>query len=281
MTDQSAAADGPRRNRRDTNRRPISTAIHQMAKSQSRRPFPPMRLISDDEVESIHVASLKVLSEIGMDFMLPEAREILRKAGAKIDGERVRFDPAMIEAAMATAPSDITIHSRNPARSMHLGGASINFGTVGSPPNCSDMDNGRRTGNRVDFRKFLKMAHHFNAIDFVSGYPVEPIDIHASVRHLEVLRDVVGGTGLRVELQDSRGEPLFRLGLGHLLSDPPEVTIDAATGTSIGRPGAARGDATLSFVLPVISGARRLVVFGSIDANNQGPATAIAVFEPF
>jgi len=36
----------------------------------------------------------------------------------------------------------------------------------------------------------LKLAQHFNCIGFISGYPVEPIDIHASIRHLEALRDM-------------------------------------------------------------------------------------------
>ena len=53
------------------------------------------------------------------------------------------------------------------------------------------MDGGRRTGNHADYRNFLKLAQYFNCIGFLSGYPVEPIDIHASVRHLEALRDVV------------------------------------------------------------------------------------------
>jgi trimethylamine--corrinoid protein Co-methyltransferase len=179
-----------RRTRRDVNRRPASSAIAQQARVKSRRPFPPTRLISDDQVESIHQASLKVLAEIGMDFMWPEARERLRQAGARIDGERVRFDPAMVEELIAHAPSTFAVHARNPERNLVIGGDNIAFGTVGSPPNCHDMDNGRRTGNREDFRKFIKLAEHFNAIDFCSGYPVEPIDVHASVRHLEVLRDV-------------------------------------------------------------------------------------------
>ena len=59
------------------------------------------------------------------------------------------------------------------------------FGTVGSPPNCADMDGGRRTGNHADYRKFLKLAQYFNCIGFIAGYPVEPVDIHASLRHLE------------------------------------------------------------------------------------------------
>ena len=182
--------DPARRSRRDVNRRPVSHAIPQQKPLKTKRPFPPTKLVSDDQLEAIHHASLKVLAEIGMDFMLPEARDILKKAGATIDGERVRFDPAMIEQAMATAPETFTIHARHPKWNMEMGGDHISFGTVGSPPNCHDVDGGRRTGNHADFTKFIKMAQHFNAIDFVSGYPVEPIDIHAGIRHLEVLREV-------------------------------------------------------------------------------------------
>jgi trimethylamine---corrinoid protein Co-methyltransferase len=179
-----------RRTRRDVHRRPVSSAIQQQKPLKARRLFQPTRMISDDELESIHIASLKVLSDIGMEFMLPEARDILRKAGAKVEGERVRFDPAMIMDAMSHAPERFTVHARNPAWNMDVGGDGISFGTVGSPPNCHDVDGGRRTGNRADFRNFIKLAQHFNAIDFMSGYPVEPIDVHAGVRHLEVLRDV-------------------------------------------------------------------------------------------
>jgi trimethylamine---corrinoid protein Co-methyltransferase len=188
MTD--VAPDSTRRSRRDVSRRPVSTAIQQQKPIKAKRNFPPTRLISDDQVEAIHQASMKVLSEIGMDFMWPEAREVLKKAGCTIEGERVRFDPAMIAEAMSHAPENFTIHARNPERNMHIGGDNISFGTVGSPPNCSDIDNGRRTGNHADFTKFIKMAQHFNAIDFVSGYPVEPIDIHSRDRHLHVLREV-------------------------------------------------------------------------------------------
>jgi trimethylamine---corrinoid protein Co-methyltransferase len=184
-------SEAPRRNRRDSARRaPAGSTIPQQSRGVAKRPFPPTRIISDDQVESIHDASLRVLSEIGMDFMLPEAREILRKAGAKIDGERVRFDPAMITEAIAHIPEEFTIHGRAEHRNIRIGGPNIAFGTVGSPPNCHDMEGGRRTGTREDFKKFIKLAHYFNAIDFMSGYPVEPIDVHSGIRHLEVLRDV-------------------------------------------------------------------------------------------
>jgi trimethylamine--corrinoid protein Co-methyltransferase len=151
--------------------------------------FPSLEVVSGDELEAIHQASLRVLQEIGMDFMLPEACDLLRCAGATVDGERVRFDAAMVDEFLRSAPSNFMLHARNPGNSIEIGGNIMNFGTIGSPPNSSDTDGGRRPGNLADYRNFLKLAQYFNAIDFVSGYPVEPIDVHASVRHLEALRD--------------------------------------------------------------------------------------------
>ncbi len=165
--------------------------VPQPPRRKLKRAFPPMQIVSADEVEAIHHASLKVLSEIGMDFTLPEARDMLKAAGADIDGERVRFDPAMVEELIATAPSEFTFHARNPANSFVLGGDHMAFGTVSEPAQL------RRYGWRPPHRQprrlsqFSEAAQYFNCISFMSGYPVEPIDIHASVRHLEALRDMV------------------------------------------------------------------------------------------
>lgn len=179
-----------REGRRGGDAAPQARGIAQLPRRKVKRLFPAMEIVSADEVESIHQASLTVLEEIGMDFMLPEARELLAKAGAKIEGERVRFDRAMIEELITTAPQDFTFHARNPANSFKVGGTMMTFGTVGSPPNSADIDNGRRTGNHADYKNFLKLAQYFNCIGFISGYPVEPIDLHASIRHLEALRDM-------------------------------------------------------------------------------------------
>ena len=56
--------------------------IRQLPYHQPRLPFAPVELLSADELEQIHETSLKVLEEIGMEFMLPEARDLLRQAGA-------------------------------------------------------------------------------------------------------------------------------------------------------------------------------------------------------
>lgn len=139
MTETSIETSGaPHRRRREGRRGGDAAAqartIAQLPRRKVKRRFPAMAIVSADEVESIHQASLTVLEEIGMDFTLPEARDILAKAGAKIEGERVRFDRAMVEELIVTAPEDFTFHARNPENSFTVGGPAMTFGTVGSPP---------------------------------------------------------------------------------------------------------------------------------------------------
>src|SRR5690606_24874966 len=172
------AADGP--------------ALEQLPWQQPVIPFPPLELVSADELEAIHLASLEILEDIGIDFLLPEARALMRQAGAdvKTDSERVRIDRGLVEQALATTPETFTLHARNPAHNLEVGGNRMAFGCVSSPPNCSDMDRGRRPGNREDFRNLVRLSQYFNMVHFVGGYPVEPVDLHPSIRHLDALSDM-------------------------------------------------------------------------------------------
>ena len=152
-------------------------------------PYPPFEILSADQIEAIHHASLRVLAEIGVNFLLPEAREILRQAGAEVDpaGPRVRFDPAFVEERIATAPPQFTLHARNPERNVAIGGNAINFCMVASTPHVSDLERGRLTGNFADYCNLLKLGHSLNICHMIAGYPVEPIDLPPATRHLDAL----------------------------------------------------------------------------------------------
>ncbi|MDA7995805.1 MAG: trimethylamine methyltransferase family protein, partial [Gammaproteobacteria bacterium] len=86
---------------------------------------------------------------------------------------------------IAAAPREFTLHARNPARNSTYGGNHINFSIVSSPPNCSDLDHGRRAGNFEDYCKFLKLGQVFNIVSVIAGYPVEPADLPVHTRHLD------------------------------------------------------------------------------------------------
>ncbi len=156
-----------------------------------RRSIEPTRVVSDDELESIHLASLEVLSTVGMDFLHPKALELWAAAGARIDGERVRLDPELVLELISTVPGEFTMHAPDPQYDLRIGGDNVVFTSVASAPNYTDRAGGRRTGRREDFRTLLKLCQQLNVIQSHGGYPVEPVDIHASIRHLEATRDIL------------------------------------------------------------------------------------------
>src|SRR5215471_21864096 len=104
-----------RQRRHDTQARRVS--FHQLPWRQVTNPHPLIQPLSADQIESIHVASLRILKEIGMKVLLPEARRILREAGADVDeaSQIVKFDGGLVERALRTVPAQFTLHARNPA----------------------------------------------------------------------------------------------------------------------------------------------------------------------
>lgn len=177
-------------------RRGAAAALAQMPWAPPLNSDRPTEPLSPEGVEAVHDGAMRVLEEIGIDFLNEEAKSILKASGCAIEpgSDRVRMDRAWVLEQVAKAPSSFTITPRNPDRAITIGGAHMTFGNVSSPPNCSDLDRGRRPGDRESYRDLVKLTQHFNCIHFAGGYPVEPVDIHASVRHLDCLHDMLALT---------------------------------------------------------------------------------------
>ncbi|MEC8014917.1 MAG: trimethylamine methyltransferase family protein [Pseudomonadota bacterium] len=151
---------------------------------------PPIEPLPPEGVAAIHDGAMRILEEIGIVFLNDEALAIFKEAGCKVDGNIVYLDRDFVMEMVAKAPSEFTITPRNPERVLPFGGRNILFGNVSSPPNYWDLSlNAKVPGNREQMRDLLKLTQYFNCIHFAGGYPVEPVDIHASVRHLDVLFD--------------------------------------------------------------------------------------------
>lgn len=168
-----------------------SAAIVQLEWGQLHYSEPPTEPLDAEGVERIHEAAMCILEDIGIEFLHSEARGILEQAGCTVEGELVRMGRDFVMEQVAKAPERFTITPRNAAHAIEMGGDTVAFGSVASAPNVSDLANGRRTGNRADYQKLLKLCQSFNVIHFMSGYPVEPVDIHASVRHLDAIYDLL------------------------------------------------------------------------------------------
>ncbi|TMV83362.1 methyltransferase, partial [Thioclava sp. BHET1] len=149
----------------------------------------PTEPLDPEGVAAIHRGAMRILSEIGIEFLNPEAVAILKEAGCRIDGTNVRMDEDFVMEMLGHAPESFTITPRNPAREVVVGGKHMLFVNVSSPPNSWDMERGKRPGDFATFQNFMKLTQYFNCIHIAGGYPVEPIDIHPSVRHLDCLAE--------------------------------------------------------------------------------------------
>ncbi|MDH5797321.1 MAG: trimethylamine methyltransferase family protein [Paracoccaceae bacterium] len=181
----------PRRSggRSGNTRRTGSFGINQMPWRLPVNPDRPTEPLSEDGVQAIHNGAMRILEEIGIEFLNEEALGILKQAGCIIDGTNVRMDRDFVMEMVGKAPEQFTITPRNPDKKIVVGGQHMLFGNVSSPPNYWDLETGKVPGTRAHCANLLKLTQYFNCIHFAGGYPVEPVDIHASVRHLEVLYD--------------------------------------------------------------------------------------------
>ncbi len=150
----------------------------------------PTEPLSPEGVARIHDGAMRILEEIGIEFFNAEARAILKQAGCSVEGDRVRMGRDFVMEMVGKAPSSWTLTPRNPDHRLVMGDNHILFGNVSSPPNYWDLSLGRKVpGTREQCANLLRLTQYFNCIHFAGGYPVEPQDIHASIRHLDVLYD--------------------------------------------------------------------------------------------
>ena len=185
MTDRRRA----RRGRISARERSSAGAIAQMDWNVPVNTDSPTEPLDDEGVQALDHAAMCILEEIGIEFLNPESLSILGKAGCRVDGTNVRMDRDFVAEMIGAAPAEFDITPRNPDRRVRIGGRNMVFGNVSSPPNTYDIKSGKQVGTQDYFRKFLKLTQYFNCIHIACGYPVEPVDIHPSVRHLDCVRD--------------------------------------------------------------------------------------------
>jgi trimethylamine--corrinoid protein Co-methyltransferase len=152
-----------------------------------RRRTPTVDLLNPEAAEIIEQTAETILEEIGIEFRRdPESLRLWREAGADVSGERVRMPRGLCRALLRTAPSEFTLHARNPERNLQFGGDATVFAPVAGPPFVSDLDRGRRYGALEDVINFVKLAHAAPAIHFTGIGTCEPMDQPPNKRHLDV-----------------------------------------------------------------------------------------------
>jgi trimethylamine--corrinoid protein Co-methyltransferase len=125
------------------------------------------RMLTATQIEKIHQASLDILERTGVLVRDALALEMLKQAEARIDGERVRLKPQLVERALATAPRCIPIYSRGGETAMVLEGWNSYFGTGSDCPSAIDPDTHQhRPSTKADVGRIAQLCDKLPNIDF-------------------------------------------------------------------------------------------------------------------
>jgi trimethylamine---corrinoid protein Co-methyltransferase len=182
--------DANRRRQGGRGRRVDGTRVPQLPWTEVNNPYPPMQVLSAEQIEAVHLTSLRILEELGIEVMSPRALGVLEAAGAQVDmaARTVRLDRGLVDAALKSAPSSFVLTPRNPEKRLTMGGSRIQFGLVAGPPNVHDFVRGRRPGNYQDYCDFIRLAQYFNAIHLIGNQVCAPVELPATSRHLDTYR---------------------------------------------------------------------------------------------
>ena len=167
-----------------------STGLAQLPWQHVTNPYPPVEVLSEDQVEAIHLTSMRILEELGIELMSATARAKFRGAGADVDEATgvVKVDRDLVAELVAKAPAEFTLTPRNPDKRLHFGANSMVFSLVAGPPAVHDRIGGRRPGNLADYQNFTRLAHHFNAIHMIGNQVCAPVELASNTRHLDTYK---------------------------------------------------------------------------------------------
>lgn len=177
----------PETARRGRTRRRRQNTIQSVAGLERKIPY--YDLLDEGGLDLIEEHADRILSDVGIEIRGDrEALELFRSAGATVDDELLRFDPGLVKhLVQRSAPREFVQYSREPERSVTIGGKNTVFAPGYGMPFVRDLDGGRRYGTIADFERLVKInftlewTHH-------SGFVVcEPTDVPVNKRHLDMV----------------------------------------------------------------------------------------------
>src|SRR6476660_9102165 len=149
--------------------------------------MPRYEILSEDAIDVLDRGWRRIVTELGVEFMLPEAVEYFRAAGQTIEGDKlVKLDPDFVLEQVAKAPREFDLQARNPEKTVHIGGDHMVFSGVYGPPFVRQGDE-RREATMGDFENLVRLSQAFDQLDSPGGTICEPNDRPLDSRHLDMV----------------------------------------------------------------------------------------------
>jgi len=184
MSDKAGGEPGTGRQRNRTRNRPTVAAPMFL-----RRQIPTYALLQPEGLDRLQAQAELILAEIGVEFRGDDAAlDLWRRAGAKVEGLRVRFEPGhLVEIIRKTTPRTFIQHGRDGKHAVEIGGDAVVFAPAYGSPFVFDQEKGRRYGSLEDFKNFVKMTWMSPWLHHSGGTICEPVDVPVNKRHLDMV----------------------------------------------------------------------------------------------
>ena len=133
------------------------------------RAVPSYRLLTEEQIRHLHLATLELLETVGVQVMHPEAVAMLNDAGCQVEKDNVvKMPNELVENCIRTAPSCITVYNRLGHESMVLADRNTYIGMGTDLVKTWDLTSGElRASCLEDVRNSVKIADHLDEIDSI------------------------------------------------------------------------------------------------------------------
>lgn len=136
------------------------------------------KVLTNDQLYRLHLASIEILENVGVQIPSEEALKICVDAGADVDfnSKVVKIPQYLVEECIKKTPHKVTLYGRDLKLKLHLGEGKVYFGTVGFATRIVDIDTGQyRSLSKDDLAKLVRVADALENIDFqlVMGQPMD------------------------------------------------------------------------------------------------------------
>jgi len=154
-----------------------------------------LRLLTDSQLEEIHLAALEILRRTGARVYAPDVVTMLGDAGCVVtDNSLVRFPASVVEDALRAAPSTVPLCDRTGSARVLLEAHRTYFGTGSDLPNTLDLETGeRRLSLLSDVQATARLADALPNLDFVMSMAL-PSDVPAQSSDRHSFRAMIENT---------------------------------------------------------------------------------------
>jgi trimethylamine--corrinoid protein Co-methyltransferase len=132
---------------------------------------PRYRLLTQPQIQRLHQATLELLDTVGVRVFHDESCRMLADSGCRLDSDqRVRIPASLVETAIRSAPSSVTIYDREGRQAMRLEGRRVHYGLGTDLLHTYDLKTGRmRPSCRQDVINAAVVADALDEIDFIAS----------------------------------------------------------------------------------------------------------------